>query len=1419
MKNKLWARAAALVMTICMAITMVPSVALAAEPEDGSSADHPLTVDADALVYCNIKGNDGIIGFSQEWYDDVSKNGSPVYVKLIVPAEIGGHAVKRIEYQSLQKQSNGAYNKSEYQSYKVVTGDLKNIKIVSVDFSQAKNLEAIGNYAFDARSELAGVIDLSNTKVTEIGAGAFRDTGITGVILPDGLTTLGDTSTGAGSFAQCEKLQYVRTTSTKDSEKAVVLPESLTTIGKQCFRYSFAQSVNMTVPASVTTVGAEAFNSDNIQQINVLHGGDFSGYNSAAFQNSASALVIFKSGEDYSKAKNVVYSDHRYRLTYELPVNFKYNDQTLVPQTKLYNQYLLYEKNKDGIWSQNMNYTLPSATDMPAGYEYDWKFDKNNESVTVDSEVNDGTTAPTSIDVVANNYRLTYVPNVSVEMPDGEYVHEDGAITLKGVISNKVDGLHYDMAWAIYNWTTGNWETLPNETSDTLTVTKGGTYNAPCCYLFVCEAYDSKEVRSEQGGDYVRVYSASHQWSYTAAGNTVTAACTQKNGTCPYAGRELKLTLTAPNATVSEGAYTRASIENSISAVTKENAGAIYYAGKDGTTYTKSTTAPTQVGTYEATVTIGGATATSTFRILSQPEAVTITGLTAPEKTYDGSPITDAAFGTPVVKKGDATVSGVALQYTYYNKDGNQLASAPTDAGTYKVKVTLAKDETGYTCTPVEIEFTIAKKTVEVVMNSPVVKVGSTWDEIQQTIKPLFYYGFIGQDDEQLITKQASYTFTGDLKAAGEYEYQITPAEAANYAFEYKYNNFVISEEYTIHFVTNGGTALQPVKKLLYDTISSEESHTTRDGYTLAGWYTDSAFTKPWMPEDDLIEGNMTLYAKWVKTESLVNYAVTVQNSSKTPVYYDGRDPFCYVAVRLQQGDVTLYHQNVTTASGTVTFRNVAPGTYTLEVADASNGLSAIRYYTQAVAITENGSITVTMPEHVSAQLVVKENTPAITANKLTEEAQHIKDTTTNATSVKLRLDVEAKEETAVPEVDRTAIQGKTAGKQRLYLDAQVLVNVNDSGYKNCRNTTNVLELIVPFDMTNKYNVGVYRYHDEDQSSTEFVQVQKGVAAYEDGQFYIDGNNIHIFAQKFSTYAIAYNVRSGGHSSSGGSTVSAYPVTVNPVTNGSIKADKSSAAKGATVTLTVTPDKGYNLDKLTVTDKDGKTVALTSKGNGQYSFTMPAGKVTVAASFAATEWDLGYRACPKDETCPIWPYTDAETTAWYHDGVHFCLENGLMVGYGNNIFQPDTSTSRAMLSVMLWRLSGSPVVNYAMTFQDVAADSWYGEAVRWAASEGIVTGYDAQTFGPDNNVTREQMVTILYRYAQNKGYDVSVGESTNILSYDDAASVAQYAVPAMQWGCGSGMVQGTDNKLLPQGSTTRAQMATMMMRFCAEIVK
>lgn len=164
-----------------------------------------------------------------------------------------------------------------------------------------------------------------------------------------------------------------------------------------------------------------------------------------------------------------------------------------------------------------------------------------------------------------------------------------------------------------------------------------------------------------------------------------------------------------------------------------------------------------------------------------------------------------------------------------------------------------------------------------------------------------------------------------------------------------------------------------------------------------------------------------------------------------------------------------------------------------------------------------------------------------------------------------------------------------------------------------------------------------------------------------------------------------------------------------------------------------------------------------------------------------------------------------------------------MVGYGQNIFAPQDATTRAMVTAMLWRLNGSPAAGNAAGFADVAAGTWYHDAIVWAKSVGVVAGYDADTFGPNDVVTREQMMAIFYRYAKYTGCDVSTGDDAGLGAFEDNGRISAYAVEAMRWayGCGllAGDLQGEKVLLDPQGSTTRAQVATFMMRFCAEIEK
>ena len=175
------------------------------------------------------------------------------------------------------------------------------------------------------------------------------------------------------------------------------------------------------------------------------------------------------------------------------------------------------------------------------------------------------------------------------------------------------------------------------------------------------------------------------------------------------------------------------------------------------------------------------------------------------------------------------------------------------------------------------------------------------------------------------------------------------------------------------------------------------------------------------------------------------------------------------------------------------------------------------------------------------------------------------------------------------------------------------------------------------------------------------------------------------------------------------------------------------------------------------------------------------------------------------------PFTDVPADAWYLDAVRYVYANGLMIGTSETTFEPETTITRGMIVTILHRLEGTPKAE-GMSFSDVEEGKWYSDGVAWASANGIVNGFPEGTFEPKTPITREQLATILYRYAKFKGMDVSVGEDTNILSYDDAFDITDGYAPAMQWAVGSGLIIGTDSThLSPQRQLTRAQAAAILM--------
>lgn len=257
-----------------------------------------------------------------------------------------------------------------------------------------------------------------------------------------------------------------------------------------------------------------------------------------------------------------------------------------------------------------------------------------------------------------------------------------------------------------------------------------------------------------------------------------------------------------------------------------------------------------------------------------------------------------------------------------------------------------------------------------------------------------------------------------------------------------------------------------------------------------------------------------------------------------------------------------------------------------------------------------------------------------------------------------------------------------------------------------------------------------------------------------------------------------------------------YDIKVLDSAHGTVRASLGNASEGSTIRLTVTPDEGYSLANLIVRDERGRRIDVAKSG-GVYRFVMPAGDVTIEAVFA--------------QGTTVLPFTDVSTYDWFYEYVKYVYDNGIMDGIDVGVFGPGITTTRAMLVTMLYRVAGEPYVSGTNDFADVAANTWYTDAVTWASKNGIVTGVDVGVFNPNGAITREQLATILYRYAEYVGEDVSARASLS--RFTDTGSISAYARDAMSWAVAEGILDGrTATELAPTGECTRAEVATMIAR-------
>ena len=257
-----------------------------------------------------------------------------------------------------------------------------------------------------------------------------------------------------------------------------------------------------------------------------------------------------------------------------------------------------------------------------------------------------------------------------------------------------------------------------------------------------------------------------------------------------------------------------------------------------------------------------------------------------------------------------------------------------------------------------------------------------------------------------------------------------------------------------------------------------------------------------------------------------------------------------------------------------------------------------------------------------------------------------------------------------------------------------------------------------------------------------------------------------------------------------------FPVKISNSGDGVAKVDKSYASAGAKVTITVTPGRNATVQRITVMDEDGERLKLTENRDGTYSFTMPSGTANVYVRFSGSGL----------------PFADVPSGSWYYDDVAYVYDTGLMTGLTATTFGPNLSTTRGMIVTILWRMENEPAAKHGCPFADVRRGSYYEQAIAWASENGIVTGFDASTFAPDQAITREQLAAILFRFAAYRGMD-AVTLRENLSSFQDQAAISAYAVSALNWAVGEGLMQGTGDKLEPTGSATRAQVEAMLRRF------
>ena len=581
--------------------------------------------------------------------------------------------------------------------------------------------------------------------------------------------------------------------------------------------------------------------------------------------------------------------------------------------------------------------------------------------------------------------------------------------------------------------------------------------------------------------------------------------------------------------------------------------------------------------------------------------------------------------------------------------------------------------------------------------------------------------------------------------------------------------------------VTNGGTLKNP------PTSNTELATPVKDGYIFDGWYDNADFSGNAVTAAPT--AGTTYYAKWTMTNS-----ITLRSNAKDAVVTYGKPVILTTDPTSSQWTYSWYKDanknetldtdkdtEIKNNSSTLVLNNVSDsGTYWVVASDSKNNNATSNKVTVNIVKAE-GTASVSLPGWIYDETASKP-VPTSKTNGINNVTYQYKVKDADDATYSDTLPINAGDYTVKATFAATDNYNEVTAEADFTI-AKTTPAVAISAAPSTLTGGGSVELTVS-DVPTEGQLAVTCDNDIKVTEKDGKYTAQLPNATKDYTFTAKYTGTGNYNDVEKTCVVKVTRKSSHSSSSGSSTTPTNIVSASTASNGKVALDKSTAKKGDTVTVTVTPDAGYQLDKLTVTDAKGNTIAVAKKGDNQYTFTMPDSKVTITPTFSKIE----------DTKPSKTGFNDVASSAWYADAVQYVTDKGLMNGTDDNQFSPSASTTRGMLMTVLARYAGEDTTGGA---------TWYEKGMDWAKAKGVSDGTN-----PNADITREQLVTMLYRYAGTPAVNGSLSD------FSDAASVSSYAVNAMQWAVASGIVNGSNGKLNPQNNATRAQVAAILMRFC-----